>query len=134
MKGGQRSQVGEGLEKLLPAQLQQAGHSQPDLEQRASPLVLMDVHDTTVNIHAASLGRGQRLSRLATMTKKNVWKSQAEALKPTNTVPTVKRGGASIMSVSLQVELIPRTKRVDKSSRRTRYKVFYFTLNQQLDS
>lgn len=57
VKGGKRGQMGEGLEKLLPAQLQQAGHSQPDLEQRARSLVLVDVHHTPVNVHAASLKR-----------------------------------------------------------------------------
>lgn len=46
----------KGLEELLPAELQQAGHRQPDLKQRASPLVLMDVHNTAVDVHAASLG------------------------------------------------------------------------------
>lgn len=55
MKGGEGSQVGKRLEKLLPAKFQQAGNSQPDLKQRASPLVFMDVHYTTVDVHAASL-------------------------------------------------------------------------------
>lgn len=55
LHGGQLSQLGVGLEQTLPAQLQQAGHHQPDLKQGASPLVLVDVHHTTVDVHAASL-------------------------------------------------------------------------------
>lgn len=49
--------MGKSLEQLLPAQLQQARHSQPDLKQRASSLVLMDVHHATMDVHAAGLGR-----------------------------------------------------------------------------
>ncbi|KAF3859184.1 hypothetical protein F7725_021583 [Dissostichus mawsoni] len=55
--------MGKGLEELLPAELQQAGPSQPDLKQRASSLVLMDVHHTTVDPIMATLSgsRGDRL-------------------------------------------------------------------------
>lgn len=50
--------MGKGLEELLPAELQQAGPSQPDLKQRASSLVLVDVHHAAVDVHTASLGGG----------------------------------------------------------------------------
>lgn len=55
LHGGEVGQVGEGLEQPLPAQLQQAGHHQPDLEERARPPVLVDVHHAAVDVHAARL-------------------------------------------------------------------------------
>lgn len=57
LHGGEGHEVGKGLEEPLPAQLQQAGHRKPDLKQRASSLVLMDIHYTTVDVHTASLER-----------------------------------------------------------------------------
>lgn len=48
-------QVREGREQPLPGQFQQAGHHQPDLKQGASPFVLMDVHHSSVDVHAAGL-------------------------------------------------------------------------------
>lgn len=45
----------ERFEQFFPAELQQARYHQPDLKQRASPLVLVDVHHASVDVHTAGL-------------------------------------------------------------------------------
>ena len=62
LHGGQVGQVGEGLEQPLPAQLQQAGHHQPDLEERAGSPVLVDVHHAAMNVHTTRLRNGEMRS------------------------------------------------------------------------
>lgn len=52
--------MGETFQQLLPAQFQQAGHHQPHFEQGASPFVFVDVDHPSVDVHAASLGWGEK--------------------------------------------------------------------------
>lgn len=56
LHGGEFRQVRESLDELLPTQLQEVGNREPDLKERASSFVLVNVDNAAMDVHAASLG------------------------------------------------------------------------------